>query len=110
MSGDDGRPWRLAEDGLLLLVRAQPGAKRAGIGGVRQTEQGPALEVKVNAPPEKGKANKAIVALLAKALKVPKSALVVERGESSRVKRIRIAGAGEALARKLEALVQEAGA
>ena len=94
----------------MLRVRAQPGARHSGIGGVRQTEQGVALEVKVSAPPEKGKANKAITELLAKVLGVPKKAVALRRGESGRVKLLVIAGDRQALCERLETLVQEAGA
>lgn len=47
--------------------------------------------LKVTAPPEDGKANAAVCKLLAKALGVPKSAVVVTRGESSRHKTVEVA-------------------
>ena len=48
------------------------------------------VQVRVTAAPEAGKANAAVLALLAKALGVPKSALSIARGESGRDKRVRL--------------------
>jgi hypothetical protein len=60
--------------------------------------EGPALKVKVAAPPDKGKANAAICALLARAFGVPKSAVVIESGDADRRKRVSVAGDPDALA------------
>ena len=54
--------------------------------------QGDALKIKVRAAPENGRANAAVVEVLAKALGLPKSALTLESGESSRHKRVCIRG------------------
>ena len=62
------------------------------------------LRVRVSAVPDKGKANAAVVALLAKGLGVPKSAVSVVSGETSRMKTLAVAGDGAALERKLSAL------
>ncbi len=102
--------WQAREDGVLLLVRAQPGARRIGISGLRETEQGMALVVGVSEAPEKGRANKAIMAALAKALGVAKSALELRRGETARLKLVHVAGEPRALARRLMELVEEKGA
>ena len=64
-----------------------------------------ALKVKVAAVPEKGKANAAAVALLAKALGVPKSAIRLVAGETARSKVVEIAGDGPSLAARLEQLL-----
>ena len=48
------------------------------------------LEVRVTAVPEKGKANKAVIELLSKHFKVPKSAIVILRGKNTRNKIIKI--------------------
>jgi uncharacterized protein (TIGR00251 family) len=53
---------------------------------------GGALKVKVAAPPEGGRANKAIEELLAEVLDLPKRAVSVEKGETSREKLVRIVG------------------
>jgi len=62
------------------------------------------LRLRVSAVPDKGKANAAVVVLLAKALGVPKSAISVASGETARLKTIAIAGDGAALAEVIEAL------
>jgi len=51
--------------------------------------------VKVTVPPEKGKANKAVIELLSKALKVPKSRIEIIKGETSRIKTVFIDGISE---------------
>lgn len=81
---------RLEQDprGVILPVRAHAGARRNGILGVREG----ALRVAVTAAPEKGKANRAIIDLLSKALGVPKSAIELSAGESSPQKRFIVRG------------------
>ena len=70
--------------------------------GVEVRDDGTAvLRVRVSAVPDKGKANAAVVALLAKALGVPKSSIRVASGETSRMKTLAIAGDGAALAAAL---------
>ena len=53
---------------------------------------GERITVRVTAAPESGKANDAVVALLAKRLGVPKRSVQIVRGHKSRDKRIRIEG------------------
>ena len=65
--------------GVVLPVRAHAGAKRSEIRG----EQAGALKVLVTQAPEKGKANKAIVALLAETLDLKKSQIELLAGETS---------------------------
>ena len=71
-----------------LAVRVQPGASRERVVGM----MGDALKVAVNAPPEKGKANRAVEKLLAKALGLPQSSVRVTAGASSRRKTVRVDG------------------
>jgi uncharacterized protein len=72
------------DQGTVLLVRAQPNARRNGVLG----ERSGALRVGVTAAPEQGKANVAIVEVLAKALGCRSSGLVLLTGQTSRDKRI----------------------
>jgi len=58
----------------------------------------------VRAAPENGKANTALVGLLAETLAVPKSAVRIAGGESSRLKRIEVAGEAKTLTARLQAL------
>jgi uncharacterized protein len=62
------------------------------------------LRVRVSAVPDKGKANAAVVALIAKALDVPKSAVSVTSGETARLKTLALVGDGAALAARIDAL------
>jgi uncharacterized protein (TIGR00251 family) len=73
---------------VVLTVHVQPGAARAGVVG----RHGDALKVKVAAPPERGRANAALVRLLADELAVRSADVEVVSGQSSRRKRVRIAG------------------
>ena len=79
---------RECEGGVTLTVRVQPKSSADRILG----EHGGALKVSVTAAPEKGKANAAVIALLSEKLGVPKSAIEVVRGETSRLKTVRIRG------------------
>jgi uncharacterized protein (TIGR00251 family) len=102
--------WRLAADGAELRIRVQPGAARDAIETIAEDADGRScLKVRVRAAPEKGRANAAVEALLAKALDLPKSAVSVEKGETSRIKTVRISADGS-IAAKLEALTGEADA
>ena len=62
------------------------------------------LKVAVTAPPEDGKANAALIACLAKRLKIAKSTIGLESGATSRLKTLVIEGDKDELASKLDAL------
>jgi uncharacterized protein (TIGR00251 family) len=74
--------------GTILPVRAQPGARKSAIAGVHADS----LRVAVSAPPEKGKANAAIQAILAETLRCKTSQIALLSGETSRQKRFLIVG------------------
>jgi len=76
------------KDGAVLRVHVQPGASGEGIAGVH----GNALKVRVRAPATSGRANEAVLTLLAKELGVPVAALTLTAGASSRDKRVRFGG------------------
>lgn len=87
--------WRLVPGGAELRVRAQPNASKDAIEGQGEDASGQTfLKVRVRAVPEKGKANAAVEKLLAKALKLPGSAVSVEKGETQRIKTVRISADG----------------
>lgn len=99
------KPYRLMPEGLVLHVRATPNANADRIEGVETRDDGNVvLRVRVRAVPDKGKANAAVVALLAKALGIPKSALQLTSGETSRFKTLRLSGDPAALAAAIDAL------
>ncbi len=74
--------------GAVLPVRAQPGARKAGVVG----EQAGALKVAVTAPPEDGRANKALVEVLREALGLKRSQVELIAGATSREKRFLVRG------------------
>lgn len=99
--------WRQDGTDLLLSVRLTPGAAREDVGGCWTDEKGAQwLCARVRAVPEKGKANGALVALLAKEMDWPRSAFSLESGDSNRLKRLRIKGGADALVR-LSAIIRE---
>lgn len=71
-----------------LDVRVTPRAGRSAIAGVRDGT----LNIKLAAAPVDGAANDELIALLAKALHIPKRDITIVSGERSRSKRVRIAG------------------
>ena len=73
--------------GTRLRLRVKPGARKTAIVGVH----GGALKVAVAAAPEKGKANRAVVKLLAEVLDLPASAVTIAAGETSQDKVAEIA-------------------
>ena len=75
-------------EGSILPVRAKPGAKADAV----LDERDGALRVAVTAAPEKGRANEAIVAVLADALNWKRSRIMLLSGATSRQKRFLIAG------------------
>jgi len=72
----------------LLPIKAVPNAPRGEICGWL----GDALKVKVHAPPVEGKANEALCDFLAEELKLPRRAVTVQHGDTSRQKLVRIEG------------------
>ena len=84
-----------------LMVRVTPRGGRNAIEGWAQDASGRAfLKVRVAAAPTDGAANAAVIAVLAKALKRPKSNLSIASGETARVKSVEI---GEVSAEELSA-------
>ena len=73
---------------VVLHVKALPSSKCDEVRGV----DGGALKVAVTAPPEKGKANKALLAVLAEFFGVPRRDVAIISGETSRDKRVEVAG------------------
>ena len=101
-------PWRLGKDGLLLSLRVTPKSSRDEITGMREGADGQvSLAVKVRAQPEQGKANKAVIQLLASTFDLPKSRLSVSAGLAERNKTILIAGDAAELSAHLAAIVAD---
>ena len=87
--------------GIILPIHAQPGARKNGITGVHSGR----LKVAVTEAPEKGKANRALVKLLAEVLGIKRSQILLVAGETSIQKKILITGVDRAtLAQRLATL------
>ncbi len=96
-------PLRPLSDGVLVSVRLTPKASRDAVQGVAPTSGGGAvLKVQVTAVPEAGKANEALVRLLAKAWGVPRSSVSVASGATDRNKTLAVAGEPDDLRERLE--------
>lgn len=90
-------------DGLEVSLYCNPGASRDRIGDVAEDGKGGhVLKVTIAAPPEDGKANKAIIKLLAKEWDIPRTAIQILRGEASRHKKLLLHGATIPLQNKLQ--------
>jgi len=89
--------FRVAADGrITLTLHIQPGAKKTETAGLH----GDALKIRLAAPPVEGKANEALIKFIAEALKLPKSAVNLKSGQTSRRKVLEVQGATtEAVAR-----------
>ncbi len=79
--------YRKTSEGWLISVHAQPGAKKSAVVGLH----GESLKVRIAAPPVEGKANEVLTAFVAKALGLPRRAVSIVKGESSREKLLLIA-------------------
>ncbi len=94
-----------ADGSLLLRLHVQPRAAHNQVAGL----QGEALKLRLTSPPVDGKANKAVIAFLARLLDLPKSCLTLRSGLQSRTKTVRIENADEAQLRaRLQALLAAA--
>ena len=72
--------------GYLLKLHVVPGARKTAVAGLH----GERLKVKVAAPPEKGRANDELLEFLARSLKVPRQAVHLTSGATSRAKVVAI--------------------
>jgi uncharacterized protein YggU (UPF0235/DUF167 family) len=86
----------------MVTVRLTPKASGDRIGGVRLDAAGAAqLKVWVTAPPVDGRANAALVELLARTWRLPKRAFTIRRGAADRTKELHVAGDPAELARRI---------
>ncbi len=84
-------PFTRAGDRVRFAVRVTPNSSRDSLAGSVVTSDGrSAIAVRLAAPPVDGAANKALIGFLAKVLKVPKAAVRIVGGQSSRLKLVEI--------------------
>ena len=75
-------------DGIIITVKVVPGSSRTESAGLH----GKAYKIKIAAPPEKGKANKMLVAFLAEQLNIKKNAVEIKNGKTSCLKQVLLRG------------------
>lgn len=82
---------RVGAAGIVIEVRARPGARTPGMTGIHDG----ALKVALKSPPEGGRANEELIRLLAELLAVRRDQVTLQRGAASRRKSLLIAGLDE---------------
>jgi uncharacterized protein len=93
---------KLHAEGIILPVRAQPGARRNAITGEHDCH----LKVSVTAAPDKGKANQAIAEVLCAGLSLSRSQIELLTGATSRTKQFLVRDVPiEELARRITAVL-----
>lgn len=96
--------FRVVPGGVSVRLRVTPRGGADRIDGRAVDANGEAhLKLRVSAVAEKGKANEAVIRLLAKALHLPRSSLSIISGDTGRNKLVMLAGEPEELVARLEA-------
>jgi uncharacterized protein YggU (UPF0235/DUF167 family) len=86
-------PWRYSAQGISIALRVTPRGGRDDIDGVETLANGRAVvKMRVRAVAEGGEANRAVTELLARALGVPKAAVRITTGATSRLKQVSVDG------------------
>jgi len=99
--------YRTRPDGLDLFVRLTPKSSADAIEGVKTAADGAVhLAVKVRAVPDKGAANAALERLLADSLSLPKRAVSVVAGSTSRLKTVRLTGDSAEIVESVETAIR----
>ncbi len=80
--------WKVVSDGIMIPLKVIPKAHRNSVEGWKNGE----LHVRLAAQPEKGEANAALIAFLAKELQISKQQIKLISGATSRHKRVCISG------------------
>ncbi|HMF63688.1 MAG TPA: DUF167 domain-containing protein [Edaphobacter sp.] len=79
---------RDVEDGCTVSVRVHPGARKNGVSGVHAG----AVKISLTTPPLDGRANEALIAVVAELLRIPRARVSLVSGMTSRTKVLRITG------------------
>jgi uncharacterized protein len=100
-------PWRFSVEGVSVALRVTPRGGQDAVDGIETLANGRSVvKVRVRAIAEGGEANRAVIELLAKALRVPKSSVRVMSGATSRLKQIAIDGDPKKLGDALQSLTE----
>ncbi len=101
-------PFEAAAGGVRVAVRVTPKASRAGVAGMAADADGRAyVKLRVTAPAQDGKANAALLKLLAKEWRLARSSLRIAGGERDRRKSILVAGDPPLLLEKLKCWIED---
>lgn len=104
----DDKPYRRTPDGVQLAVRLTPRGGKARFDGLaRDANDAAFVRARVGAPPVDGRANRALVRLIARALDVPASRCEIVSGAKARQKIVRITGASAELAARFDRWLEE---
>jgi uncharacterized protein (TIGR00251 family) len=87
---------RRGPSGVTVDLAVQPRARRTALAAADG-----ALKAQVTAPPEDGKANAAVIALLAEQWRLPKSSFDVIKGQTARAKTVRVSGEPAAIVERV---------
>jgi len=105
LAGRSADPWRYSSDGISIALRVTPRGGRDDIDGIETLADGRSVvKVRVRAIADGGEANRAVMELLAKALRVPKASVKILSGTTSRHKQVAVGGDPRALGDALRAL------
>jgi uncharacterized protein len=96
--------FRECSTGFTLRVRLTPKATTAGVIGVCDTPEGPALSARVRAIPNDGEANAALEIVIADWLGLAKSCVALTSGQKSRIKTVTVRGSPDVLLQRLAEL------
>jgi len=91
---------------VIAHFRVTPRSTKEAIDGLAQTADGQAFQARLRAVPEDGAANRALEALVARWLDVPKRTVTLSTGGKSRLKSVRIDGDPDLLGAKLQSHVE----
>ncbi len=96
--------WRAQTSGVTVMVKVKPRSRRPGLHGVQESAAGPRLQVAVTEPAEDGKANRAVCAMVARALRQPLASVQIVSGAAHREKLLSVTGDQALLIERLRAL------
>jgi uncharacterized protein (TIGR00251 family) len=104
---DKVSPFAAVSGGLSVRVRLTPKAARNAVTGIATDAQGvTSSKATVTAAPEGGKANKALIGMLAKSWRLPKTSVLVKSGATHRQKTLLVEGDTEMLMKKLKIWIE----
>jgi uncharacterized protein (TIGR00251 family) len=101
-------PFTPVAKGVRLAVRLTPRASREGVDGVVQgPDERRMLQLRLAAPPVDGAANTALIAFVAKALRLRKSEVAIVSGEKARLKLLELSGDPQGLSARVTAWIAD---